>query len=107
MKYKGYFGKVEYDDEGKIFTGEVIGLRSVITFQGRSIDELEKSFQQSIDLYLDMCRKDGIEPEKPYSGRFNVRITPDLHRDIAVQASIREQSLNEYIASVLSNSLKQ
>lgn len=96
LKYKGYSGIVEYDSEGKIFTGEVVGLRSVITFQGRSPEEIEASFQESIDLYLNWCETDGIAPEKPYSGRFNIRISPELHRSIATQAAIEKKSLNEW-----------
>jgi predicted HicB family RNase H-like nuclease len=52
LKYKNYIGVVEYDAEGKIFTGEVVGLRDVITFQGRTTEDLEDSFRQSVDFYL-------------------------------------------------------
>src|SRR5512133_29199 len=96
LKYKGYVGVIEYDSHGKIFTGEVIGLRSVLTFQGRTPEEIEDSFKESIDLYLAMCKADGVTPEKPYSGRFNVRISPELHHAIAVQASIEQKSLNDW-----------
>jgi Uncharacterized protein encoded in hypervariable junctions of pilus gene clusters len=96
LKYKGYIGDAEYDSEGKIFTGEVKGLRTVITFQGRTTDELEESFKQSIDLYLKMCEEDGISPEKPYSGHFNVRIPPELHHDIALRAASERKSINEW-----------
>ncbi|MDO9129172.1 MAG: type II toxin-antitoxin system HicB family antitoxin, partial [Anaerolineales bacterium] len=67
LKYKNYTGVVEYDAEGKIFTGEVLGIRDVITFEGRSPEELEQSFRQSVDLYLEMCVSDGVEPQKPFS----------------------------------------
>jgi predicted HicB family RNase H-like nuclease len=74
LKYKNYTGMVEYDSDGKIFTGEVLGLRAVITFEGRSPEELEESLRQSVDLYLEMCANDGVEPQKLFSGRFNLRI---------------------------------
>ncbi len=96
LTYKGYTGIVEYDAEGKIFTGEVIGIRSVLTFQGRTPEEIEDSFKQSIDLYLRMCEEDGVSPDKPYSGRFNVRIPPELHHDIAVRAATEHKSINEW-----------
>ena len=105
LKYKGYTGIVEYDADGKIFTGEVVGLRSTITFQGRTPDEIEASFRQSIDLFLEMCREDGVLPERPYSGRFNVRISPKLHRDIAARAAVEKKSLNEWIVEKLQRSL--
>ena len=75
LKYKNYLGLVEYDAEGKIFTGEVLGLRDVITFQGRTPEELEDSFRQSIDFYLEMCARDKVSPEKPFSKKspFDVR----------------------------------
>ena len=84
MNYKGYVGVVEYDDEAKIFSGEVINTRTVITFQGTTVDELENEFHASVDDYLEWCKEDGIEPEKPYSGKFNVRISPLFHSQIAV-----------------------
>jgi predicted HicB family RNase H-like nuclease len=105
LKYKGYTGMVEYDPDGKIFTGEVIGLRSVVTFQGRTPDELESSFHESIDLYREMCKEDGVSPEKPYSGRFNVRISPELHREIALKAAMERKSLNEWVSETLNKSM--
>ena len=64
MMYKGYVGEVEYDDEYKIFSGSVINTRTVITFQGASVEELNKEFQLSVDDYLEWCKEDGIDPEK-------------------------------------------
>lgn len=105
LKYKGYLGIVEYDPNGKIFTGEVIGIRSMVTFQGSTPEELEASFHNSIDLYLEMCREDGVQPEKPYSGRFNVRISPELHRAIVLKAAAERKSLNDMVAEALRKSL--
>lgn len=105
LKYKGYNGIVEYDSQGKIFTGEVLGLRSVITFQGRTPEQIEESFKNSVDLYLQMCEDDGITPEKPYSGKFNIRISPELHKTVAERAALEKKSLNEWVANALKNSL--
>jgi len=105
IKYKNYAGVVEYDDEGKIFMGEVIGLRAVVTFQGRTVTELEKSFKQSVDLYLEMCKRDGVEPQKPFSGRFNLRLNPELHRQIAERAALEKTSLNEFVSHILEDAL--
>ena len=106
LKYKTYIGMVEYDADGKIFTGEVLGLRDVITFEGRTPDELENSFHESVDFYLDMCQRDGVEPQKPYSGRFNLRIDAELHRQIAERAAGERLSLNEWVQHALENSLR-
>ena len=77
MIYKGYKGKVDYDNEAKVFHGEVIGLRDVITFQGKTVEELEKAFKDSIDDYLEWCTKSGEKPEKPYSGELRLRMPSD------------------------------
>jgi predicted HicB family RNase H-like nuclease len=105
LKYKNYSGIIEYDDIGKIFTGEVVGIHTVITFQGRKPEELEQSFRDSIDLYLEMCKEDGIPPEKTYSGRFNVRIPSQLHREIAIKAEVEGKSMNELVEEALYNIL--
>ena len=86
MEYKGYFGKVEFDDEADIFYGEVINLRDVVAFQGETVTKLRKAFRDSIDDYLDFCASRGEEPEKPYSGKFVVRVDPELHKTIFIEA---------------------
>lgn len=101
MKYKGYIGHVTYDDEAKIFHGEVIGLRDVITFQGSTVRELEKAFKDSINDYLDWCKKRGEKPEKAFSGTFSLRISPDLHAQLALAARTQGLSLNAYIVEKL------
>ncbi len=106
MNYKGYIGKVEYDEENHIFSGEVINTRSVITFQGDSVKELETAFKESVDDYLAWCAQDGVEPEKPYSGKLNVRFQPELHQQATVAAKILGMSLNAFIARAVTNELK-
>ncbi|MGD0231747.1 MAG: type II toxin-antitoxin system HicB family antitoxin [Syntrophorhabdales bacterium] len=101
MTYKGYSAKVEFDDEARIFHGEVIGIRDVVTFQGLTVDELEKAFHDSVDDYLDMCGSRGEEPEKPFSGKFVVRVSPDVHRKIYVAAKRTGQSINAWLGTVL------
>ena len=101
MKYKGYIGHVEYDDEAKIFRGEVVGLKDIITFQGSSVEELEEAFKDSIEDYLAWCKKRKEKPEKTFSGTFNLRIPPDLHARLALQAKSMGVSLNSFIAQTL------
>lgn len=101
MKYKGYIGHVEYDDDAKIFHGEVVGLRDIITFQGKSVDELEQAFKDSIDDYLNWCKKRGEKPEKTFSGTFNLRLSPELHAKLAFQAKTMGISLNSYVIEQL------
>jgi predicted HicB family RNase H-like nuclease len=101
MQYKGYTAHVEYDDDAKIFYGEVVGLKDVITFQGRTVDEIEKSLKDSVDDYLAWCGERGEKPEKAFSGTFNLRIPPDLHARLALQAKTMGMSLNSYITDQL------
>lgn len=97
MKYKGYEGNITFDDEAEIFHGEVINTKDVITFQGNSVKELKKAFKDSVDDYLEFCTKKGEEPEKPYSGNLVIRIDPDLHKKLAIQAKKKKKSLNAFI----------
>jgi predicted HicB family RNase H-like nuclease len=101
MEYNGYIAKVEFDDEAEIFHGEVINLRDVITFQGTSVTELQQAFQESVEDYLAFCAERGEEPEKPFSGKFSVRIDPELHRQITLQARLANKSLNSWVSEQL------
>ena len=101
MDYKGYVAKVEFDDEDDVFHGEVINLRDVITFQGQTVDELREALQESVEDYLAFCAERGELPEKPYSGKFSVRIDPELHRKITIQARTNTKSLNRWISETL------
>jgi predicted HicB family RNase H-like nuclease len=101
MKYKGYSGVVTLDEERGILFGRVVGLRDVITFQGTSVAEAIQAFHDSVDDYLEFCAQRGESPEKPYSGRFIVRVSPQLHRAIANAAEARKVSLNALVESTL------
>jgi predicted HicB family RNase H-like nuclease len=105
MEYKGYLGTVEYDAEAKIFHGDLINTRDVITFQGKSVNEIEKAFRDSINDYIAWCKEDGIEPEKPYSGKFNVRLSPELHRQIAILAKKKRISLNSFVEEAITREI--
>ncbi len=101
MKYKGYIGMVEYDDDAKIFHGDVINTRDVITFEGESVKEIEQAFHDSVDDYIAWCKEDGVIPEKPYSGKFTVRISPKLHSLIALAAKKEHISVNKLAEKAL------
>jgi predicted HicB family RNase H-like nuclease len=106
MQYKGYTAKVEYDDEAGLFHGYVLNLRDVITFQGTSVEELRHEFRESVDDYLDWCSERNEAPEKPFSGKFLVRLEPRLHRDIASRAELAGQSLNTWVVHALESFIK-
>ena len=105
MEYKGYIGRVEFDDEAGIFHGEVINTRDVITFQGKSVAELKKAFHHSIEDYLAFCASRGEEPDKPFSGQFLTRISPELHRQVSLAASLSGKSLNAWVSEQLQSAI--
>ncbi|MCC6123922.1 MAG: type II toxin-antitoxin system HicB family antitoxin [Pirellulales bacterium] len=107
MEYKSYCGHVAFDDERGVFHGEVLGLRDVVTFQGKSVADLRKAFRESVDDYLEFCRDRGEDPEKPVSGRFVLRVSPELHRQLLLHAKRSGKSLNAWIVSQLENDLAQ
>jgi len=101
LHYKGYHGRVEFDEEAGLFHGEILDLRDVVTFQGKSVDELTQAFQDSIDDYLDFCASRGEDPDKPFSGRFMLRLPTEIHRQAYLNARKEGKSLNEYITDKL------
>ncbi len=105
LNYKGYTGRVEYDGEAKLFHGEVLNIKDVITFQGKSVNEIERAFRESIDDYLDFCKSRGEAPEKPFSGRFVLRLPPDLHQRLSLKAAEKGKSLNAWIVEQLEKSV--
>lgn len=105
MNYKGYTGHVEYNHEAKIFHGEILDIKDVITFQGQTVDEIEEAFQDSIDDYLQFCEEREEKPDKPFSGKFVVRISPSLHHQIYLKAVQSRKSLNRWITDTLKSQL--
>jgi len=107
MEYKGYIGKVEIDDEAGILHGEVINIRDVVTFEGQTVDELQQAFRDSIEDYLDFCAQRGENPEKPFSGKFVVRMPPELHRRVFIKARLADKSLNSWVTEVLETAVQE
>ena len=106
MTYKGYTARVEFDDENMIFHGEVIDIRDVVTFQGDSVAELEQAFHDSVDDYLAMCKERGEAPDKPFSGRFLVRVSPETHRRIHASAKKAGLSINAWLNQNVSHMIE-
>ncbi|MCM1334256.1 MAG: type II toxin-antitoxin system HicB family antitoxin [Bacteroides sp.] len=101
MEYKGYFGTVEYSEPDRILFGKVIGIDSLISYEGKSVDALRGDFETSVDDYLELCAERSIEPDKPYKGNFNVRISPALHRELALYSAAHNQSLNASVEKAI------
>jgi predicted HicB family RNase H-like nuclease len=101
MEYKGYLSRIEFDDEVNIFHGEVINIRDVITFQGKSVDELRKAFEDSVEDYLAFCAEREEEPDKPFSGRFTVRLSPEQHRKVILAAEKAGKDIEMWVEEAL------
>ena len=99
--YKGYTGVLEVDVDDGVLHGTVSGIRDVIHFEGTTVAEVKASFRQLIDAYLAMCEEEGMAPDKPYSGKLLVRMTPDMHRDLARKADSAARSMNELVNDAL------
>lgn len=107
LKYKGYTGNVEYSQEDECLFGKVLGMNSnVISYEGKTVDELKADFEAGIDLYIESCLERGIKPQKPYSGILNIRIPSDIHSQLALRAKQTGRSINAIIKDALENQLK-
>lgn len=107
LTYKGYIGHVEFDDQADIFHGEVINMKDVVTFQGSSVSELKQAFVDSIEDYLAFCEERKEEPDKPFSGKFNLRLDPQLHRQLFIEAKCSGKSLNQWVVDAIQNHLQE
>lgn len=103
LSYKNYNGTVEYSKEDSCIFGKVIGIKSLLSYEGDSVQELEQNFKNVIDEYLQDCEKRNVQPEQPYKGIFNVRISPELHRNIAIYAIENGKSLNAAVEEAIGN----
>ncbi|MBI1881051.1 MAG: type II toxin-antitoxin system HicB family antitoxin [Chloroflexi bacterium] len=105
MEYKGYLAHVEFDSQANIFHGEVVNIRDVITFQGKSVDELRQAFIDSVEDYLEFCKERGEAPERPFSGRFTIRLSPEQHRRVVLAAEKAGKDVNGWVADVLTHAV--
>ena len=106
LTYKGYTAKIEFDQEDDILFGNLIGIRDTVGFHEETMRELKLAFHEAVDFYLESCHKAGREPNKPFSGKFMVRIDSTLHNKIAVAAANAEKSLNQWVSDTLQQSVQ-
>jgi predicted HicB family RNase H-like nuclease len=97
LKYKDFYGSVEYSAADECFFGKIIGSADLVTFEGESVGNLKKAFKEAVEDYLILCKETGKEPQKSYKGSFNIRISPELHKEAAVVASREGISLNAFV----------
>jgi len=101
LEYKKYIAQLDFDLEDSIIVGKVMNTKDTISFHANTLTDLKQAFQDIIDTYLEACEEEGTDPSKPYSGKFNLRITPDLHRELSVEAAQEGVSLNDLTAQLL------
>lgn len=101
LSYKGFIAEVDYDDNAEVFFGTVVNASPIISFRGASVSELKTSFADVVETYLADCHRDGVDPEKPFSGKITVRVPPVLHRRVAVKAAALKESMNQYLEDLM------
>ena len=107
MEYKGYFADVEYDDSVKEFAGCTVNMRDVLSFGGTTVEELERTFHETVDAYLDWCKSDGVEPDKPYMGSISLRVPPEMHRDLDIVARRMGMSVNKLLQNTIADVIEE
>lgn len=105
MEYKGYLGSVEFSQEDALFYGRVLGIRALISYEGSSAAELVADFHGAIDDYLALCAQQGKEPERAYKGSFNVRISPELHKQAVAAAMAHNMTLNSFVENSIAQAV--
>ena len=106
LEYKGYCGTVEFSAEDNVLFGRVIGINGLISFEGESVKSLKEDFENAVEEYLEMCDEKGVEPEKSYQGNLNIRVSPELHRTLALYSTSHGQSLNLTIEEAIKHFLR-
>jgi len=103
MEHNGYFGTVEFSSANQILFGKVLGITGLISYEGDSLKDLKINFEEAVSDYLNMCLEEKIEPQRAYKGKFNVRVSPELHKSLALYSAAKGQTLN----SIVEEAIKQ
>jgi predicted HicB family RNase H-like nuclease len=106
LKYKDFYGNVEYSANDECFFGKIVGISDLITFEGNSVASLKEAFAEAVEDYLVLCREVGKEPQKTYRGSFNIRISPELHRQATIIASSQGISLNALVEKAIYDAVR-
>ena len=107
MSHKGYTARVEFDERDNIFVGRILGVRTMISFHGDNVAELRAEFGAAVDDFLRDCKKKGLKPEKPASGKLLLRVSPEIHGAALVAAQAAGKSLNQWATDLLENAVQR
>jgi predicted HicB family RNase H-like nuclease len=105
MEINGYRAVIQYDPDIEMFRGEFIGLNGGADFYAKDIDGLRQEGEISLKVFLDMCQEEGVEPRKEHSGKFNLRVSPELHAEISARAAADGKSLNQWVSDMLDQAI--
>ena len=101
LEYRGYCGTVEYSSAGRVLFGKVLGINSLLSYEGESVRALKQDFELTVDDYLASCAERGIEPEKAYRGKFNVRVSPEVHKKLVIYSASHGKTLNSTVEEAI------
>ncbi|HWW06502.1 type II toxin-antitoxin system HicB family antitoxin [Collimonas sp.] len=103
LNHRNYSGSIEISIEDGCLHGEILFINDLVSYEAENVRELQTAFEDAVDVYLDKCQREGLEPDKPCSGTFNVRLTPELHRNASLAAARKGQSLNDFVKDCVSD----
>lgn len=106
LEYKGYYTRVEYDCEDNVLHGKVEGINDLVNFECDRADQVKEKFMEAVDDYLKFCEDLGVEPEKQFKGTFNVRMSPELHKQASKEAAREGLTLNQFVLSAVESKLQ-
>ena len=95
LSYKGFSARVAFDAEDGLLVGRIAGINDVIGFHAESAADIVAAFHEAVDDYVETCGKVGKAPEKAFSGNVSLRVSPELHAKVALQAALAGKSLNQ------------
>lgn len=107
LKHKNFIGVFNYIEDEEILFGKIEGVTDLVTFQGQSISEIKKAFKEAVEDYIELCEEVGKKPMKSFKGSFNVRLSSDLHRVVAMKAVSNNMNLNQFVQTALEKAVEE
>ncbi len=106
LEYNGFIGSVDFSLEDQILFGGLLHINDLVTYEGETIQELEEAFQEAVEEYIELCKECDKEPEKPFKGVFNVRVSPETHKKAVFEAEKRGMTLNQFVGEAIQKSIE-
>lgn len=105
--YKDYVARITLDTDAKVFHGRVLGMKDVLSFRGKTVEELEQAFHETVDEYLAWCKEDSTEPQKTWAGKMSLRFDDDLRHRVGMAAALEGVSINKWLEKVADHAARQ